>query len=1040
MDYVSRLSSLAILVVGTVFVQSNAAQTPIQFSPASISLAATAGASTAVKAQLQISSSTAESISVSAYGTANNRVWLSVSPSGSGRTPETVTVSANPAGLAAGSYSGSIRVRANGTTYRASVAFTISAQKTFTATPATVSCKGTAGATTATSQSISVSASPNTSFTASASGGSWLSLSAASGTTPASLVASCNPGTLSSGSYTGSISLVGNGITNTIPVTFNVNPAASLTVTPTALSFSAIATGASPAPQTVSISANPSTTFTASVGGSPWLVVSPASGATPATLTISPSVSGLSAGSYVGTVNISASNGLKSSVSVAFTVAAPTLTVGATSLSFSAYTGGSSPSAQAFTISANPVTTFTATSSGGSWLTVAPATGSTPNTLTVGANVIGLSAGNLTGAINIKTANGLSSTVPVTFNVMQPTLTSTPTSLSYSLLAGGTSQSQDSFQVAANPNATINVTTSGISWLTASPSSTTTPATITVTASVSGVSAGTYTGAVIVTGSGLTNTIPVTVVVGSAGTSGPFKVVGWNDLGMHCFDGKDYSIFGVLPPYNTIHAHLIDTNGALVVDPSTYTLDYQAITDPFTGEITTTAADKSNYWDYSGDLGLGSPAPDIGITGNAMPGKANKPQPMTFSTSDNTWAATGIPEFPYTDKGTTNYFPMMRVTARNSSGQVLATTDIVLPTSDEMTCLKCHASNSNSNAMPKNGWANNPNLPQDVKINILRRHDDDVQATALFQSAAIQLGYNPAGLEASARSKPILCAQCHGSNALEMSGVTGINALTQAMHRRHAPVVDPLTGATMDSSTDRATCYSCHPGPKTQCTRGAMAILKDTNGNNLIQCQSCHGNLTAVANPSRTGWLSEPTCQSCHTGLASANNTTLAYTSSFSSGTTYRTPVDSTFATNANTPSAGLSMYRFSKGHGGLQCESCHGSTHAEFPTSIPNDNIQSINLQGHAGTLAECSACHKTVPSTTNGGPHGLHPIGTSWVSQHQNVAERGTAVCQGCHGTDYRGTILSRVRTNRTMAGKTFAAGTIIGCYSCHNGPNGD
>ena len=146
-----------------------------------------------------------------------------------------------------------------------------------------------------------------------------------------------------------------------------------------------------------------------------------------------------------------------------------------------------------------------------------------------------------------------------------------------------------------------------------------------------------------------------------------------------------------------------------------------------------------------------------------------------------------------------------------------------------------------------------------------------------------------------------------------------------------------------------------------------------------------------------------------------------------------------TFATNANTPATGFSMYRFSSGHGGLQCESCHGSTHAEFPTSQPNDNIQSIQLQGHAGTLAECSACHKTVPSTSNGGPHGLHPIGSTWVSQHPNVAERGTAVCQGCHGTDYRGTILSRVRTTRTLAGRTFAAGTMIGCYSCHNGPNG-
>ena len=65
--------------------------------------------------------------------------------------------------------------------------------------------------------------------------------------------------------------------------------------------------------------------------------------------------------------------------------------------------------------------------------------------------------------------------------------------------------------------------------------------------------------------------------------------------------------------------------------------------------------------------------------------------------------------------------------------------------------------------------------------------------------------------------------------------------------------------------------------------------------------------------------------------------------------------VDQTFATNADTPAAGLSLYRFSTGHGGLECEACHGSTHAEFPSSHRNDNIQSVEHQGHVGMLVEC-------------------------------------------------------------------------------------
>ena len=33
-------------------------------------------------------------------------------------------------------------------------------------------------------------------------------------------------------------------------------------------------------------------------------------------------------------------------------------------------------------------------------------------------------------------------------------------------------------------------------------------------------------------------------------------LVSWNNLGMHCMD-SDYSVFSILPPYNTIHAQLI---------------------------------------------------------------------------------------------------------------------------------------------------------------------------------------------------------------------------------------------------------------------------------------------------------------------------------------------------------------------------------------------------------------------------------------------------------------------------------------------------
>ncbi len=623
-------------------------------------------------------------------------------------------------------------------------------------------------------------------------------------------------------------------------------------------------------------------------------------------------------------------------------------------------------------------------------------------------------------------------------------LTVSPTSLKFSAVANGAAPAAQSLQVSASRSTrfTAGVSTqNGGRWLSISPSGTLyTNQTLRVSANQSGLAAGTYLGTISVSTNHGTTNVPVTLAVssssgtGGGGTGGGsgYKLIGWNDLGMHCFDGKDYSIFGVLPPYNTIHVHLLDASGNLITSGSGYTVSYQAVTDPLTNTLNTSSAAKTNFWQYAAALGFGLLSPDVGLKGYAMPGTANTPRAMTFSAADNTWIAEGIPITPFTDAGTTNYFPMMRLVAKNSSGAVLGSTDIVLPTSDEMTCGTCHASaNAWGPAKPAAGWTNNPDPAKDVKLNILKKHDDAFASNTAFQNAARSVGYQAAGLIATTAQKPVLCATCHGSNALGMAGVSGVPALTTSMHQLHAGQIDPATNQTLDSSSSRKTCYNCHPGPKTQCLRGVM-------GQAGMECQNCHGNLSNLAT-ARAGWLDEPTCQNCHTGTATANSGQIVYTSVFSSGSARRAAADQTFATNANVPSAPYSLYRFSKGHGGLQCEACHGSTHGELATPISNDNVQSNNLQGHTGMLAECTACHSTMPSTTNGGPHGLHPIGPTWVSNHEHAAGGGAAACQPCHGTDYRGTILSKTQTARTMAGKTFPAGTVIGCYSCHNGPNG-
>lgn len=520
-----------------------------------------------------------------------------------------------------------------------------------------------------------------------------------------------------------------------------------------------------------------------------------------------------------------------------------------------------------------------------------------------------------------------------------------------------------------------------------------------------------------------------------------WTLVGWNNLGMHCMDA-DYELFSLLPPYNTIHAQLTDPQGKLVTDPTSagITVTYEAIADP-TGSINTTSAGKTNFWQHVHQL-FGPSAPsavDAGLAGKSMPGASNQPQAMTWDPAAQWFIAEGIPLTPYDNAGRKNYYPLMHLVARDSGRAVLATLDIVLPVSDEMNCKGCHSSDTPGGAVPPSGWVRDmSNAERDMRLNVLRLHDDRNAADPVFQNALVAAGYNASGLEATARGgTSILCANCHLSEALPGSGRPNILPLTQAIHARHKMLDQIASG--------RTACYQCHPGSATRCLRGAMGAAVAPDGTLAMQCQSCHGTMVQVAAPNRTGWLNEPSCQNCHTGTATNNNGQIRYTSVFDASGQPRVAVNQTFATNADTPAAGLNLYRFSAGHGGIKCEGCHGSTHAEFPALHPNDNIQSIEHQGHVGMLAECTTCHGTQPNTVNGGPHGMHPVGSTWVQRHPDAVESGGATqCQSCHGQDYRGTVLSRSQADRMLSTelgtKLLWRGFQVGCFTCHLGPSND
>ncbi len=519
-------------------------------------------------------------------------------------------------------------------------------------------------------------------------------------------------------------------------------------------------------------------------------------------------------------------------------------------------------------------------------------------------------------------------------------------------------------------------------------------------------------------------------------------LVGWSELGVQETAGSDVSVFSLLPPYTTIHAHFISA-GKLLATTNAITVTYEAVAD-INGSINTTSQGKGNFYQHAQALYGATLAPDQGLAGFGMPGLPNQPQRMAFQPALKRFTAAGIPVTPYDDQGHTNDYPMMRLVARDGAGNKLASTDIALPVSDKMDCSGCHASGSHPMAKPPSGWAWNCDPDTDTKLNILLYHDQIRTGSGTYTNALLQASYSVKGLFATATqdATPVLCVRCHASEALPGSGTAGMRPLSRLIHTKHAKVLDPQRGVTLDDVKDNAACFRCHASSAAHYSRGVHGHTPNADGTLAMQCQSCHGALTSVGDSARHAWLDEPNCQSCHTGTATKNNGQLRYTDSFEASGQIRKAVDATFATQVNTPATGQSLYRFSRGHGGLQCAACHGDTHGEWPSAEPNDNVQSQQLQGHTGPLIECVACHTTTPATISGGPHGMHPVGQEWIRGHAREGQ-STVQCQACHGRDLRGTALSAMLADRTLDArgtKKLWRGFQIGCYNCHAGPTND
>jgi hypothetical protein len=382
---------------------------------------------------------------------------------------------------------------------------------------------------------------------------------------------------------------------------------------------------------------------------------------------------------------------------------------------------------------------------------------------------------------------------------------------------------------------------------------------------------------------------------------GSIVVVAWNDLGMHCYN-RSFDDLAVLPPANTLWAQVIRNGNPPQVITTGVTVEY------FFADNTNSTS-KSNFWStnpYAGAeraelFGLPAPLPpNIGLAGKGLSGEMDR--------KADHFVAEWIPLTEFSDSNSTvrDPYQLATVIVRDANTHAeLTRTTVVAPVSTEMHCDNCHYNNG-----PGNEGISSPTVEQ----NILKKHDQEHQ------------GDYPVGHRGALMNRrPVLCAECHSSNAIGAPGAGDVPSLSKAMHERHAGIVPN----TIDG------CYNCHPGPQTKCLRDVMSQLPAPN---TQTCITCHGNMQAVSqNP--TPWLKEPRCDTCH---------------------------------NSGKYNQDQPLYRMSREHGGIYCEACHDSTHAIAPSTLPNkDGLKFFQLQGHNGPIDACNVCHSSLP--TGAGPHGM-------------------------------------------------------------------
>lgn len=468
--------------------------------------------------------------------------------------------------------------------------------------------------------------------------------------------------------------------------------------------------------------------------------------------------------------------------------------------------------------------------------------------------------------------------------------------------------------------------------------------------------------------------IVATTILASTAIAATYKVIARNDLGMHCAC-PTFAGFLLLPPYNTVRAQVIQMGSDPVVVSSGVTVSYSLAEE--TDASLQADAYFSQWITYAPMLFPGfKPVVNgkvVGLTGKGITGT------MDYDSQSQSYIAAGIPAYPVVTGNSTkdimtdplggpNRAPYLtaNIVVKNTAGQTVATTSTTVPVAFGG-CCTCHLPLAQQNGYPATAAGSFAYLG--------KMHGQN--------SSKIDFNYlDPTGRGVGG---PIRCSWCHWDPAMGEKAAPGLAAVwpnfkilsgagftasdvkiskysfSDVLHRFHSQSQKVLTQFDANIANN---CYDCHPGNGVNCYRGAH------KGKTAIWCVDCHGNLNQRV---ATGQLTQPwqasTLPSCFAPSAGV-------TSAFS--------CHSSFTTNTWNPGL-FGKFINSKGHeGNILCESCHGSAHAEAPSTLAADNVQNSTLQGAVAgatypagknssyAIGVCNVCHTSRSTTWAQPPHG--------------------------------------------------------------------